>query len=114
MKASDVFQKETTLISEAGDRLARRSGQMVDVTRTTITNPSLGGDEWKTRWSKFQPGDRPTLRDWLLDAPQDFSEDAEAKSQVEMELEHQSDDEEESRRKRLRSEAGHDAEVRVL
>jgi hypothetical protein len=69
---------------------------MVRWDQTPITSVQLDGDPWKTRWTAMQPGDRPTLADWMIDAPTDDDEHVEAKSQAEMETEHNADEEEES------------------
>jgi hypothetical protein len=92
MKGTDIFPQQIPLMSKEGARLAKRSGQMSDVNKTIITSVQLDGDPWKTRWTKMQPGDRPTLEDWMIDVAEDPG------TQAEQESRHNNadDDEEES------------------
>ena len=97
MKSSEIC-----LMSPAGERVAKRSGQMVPWNQTfngsEITSCQLDGDPWKTRWSAMKVGDRPRLSDWATDLPAGFDYDAEPDdpgTQSEQELAHQGDDDEE-------------------
>jgi hypothetical protein len=117
MKSSEIC-----LMSKEGERLAKKSGAMVKWNETyngsEITSAQLDGDPWKTRWSKLRVGDRPKLSDWATDLPAGYDDDPDDLSQVAQEKRHAGDDDEEEdedeRKKRLLSEAGQDADVRIL
>lgn len=95
MKGTDIFPQQIPLMSKEGARLAKRSGQMTPWNQTTITSVQLDGDPWKTRWTKMQPGDRPTLEDWMVDAHDGDPDDP--GTQAEQETRHNNaDDDEES------------------
>ncbi len=95
MKGTDIYPAQVPLMSKEGARLAERSGAMVPWNKIIITNAALDGDPWKTVWSTLKPGDRPTLADWLLDAPADYDRDPDDPgSQSEQESRHNNADDE--------------------